>query len=894
MTKAAGAVSEVERLDHLLDPVRRVLAYALRDQEKHASDVRYLAANASRYVDPALKLDLPAAVRDMLAEIGARLTDYDGVDSGERAARLREMSQQVTRLDALLGLPFKWRPAPKAKAKAKPPKKRVQEARPPKERNDSGRGKKRDSDRSPRRSDSRPSKQGRGRGRGKNREDRRPKSRGRKDAAPVADKEPRNNQPRFWPYDPDHLGRPLADMGIAPELMDALAAVGIDTPADILFRPPLLDHVTLPVQGAGREIEPGRVAIGGRVTRRFTRLSPDGTRKTELELKGAGLLPVRWGGEAQPWLIERLAPGARAVLVGTYVTDEAGDSVLCDPELGADDGKHNVHLAKYGIEGIDDRDMRLLVQWLLPQAMRLRDPIGGDLLKARELPSLAEATVDVHSRGQSRPAARRRFAYEEALLVTLGRSLMAPPRGRGIGHTVSHGLSAKLTQLRDIDVSDDQQRALEDVKRGLRRNQPMVHLITGEAGSGKGLVALLSILAVAEKKVQVMCLSPDGPSAEARYLFMEPLLRECGLLARLVTDPTAGQRDALKRGELHVVFGTHALLDQELEFKKLGLVVSEEREALGATVARLPQDKVPDLLVMSPVPLPGLVVLSAYGDHDVSHVRPTDPPNILGKVFPASEREDAYARAAEIVREGRQVVVVFPVIDGVDALDAREATRVKAALEADVFSGARVALFHGAMGREERYRVIDDFARCRADVLIATAPIEDGPPIPALAAVVLEQADRTEAGRLYRLRSLLNHSRYSETECLFVIGSVPDEEGRRWVQRVAEAENGHEIFELELAERGIEAFVPPDSPDPPTLLWLDPARDRELLLAGHIDGRRLMVTDQNVRRGAGDLGRVLRERAVQLLGDELDLPEQQPSQGGGNSGRRRRRRRKRK
>ncbi len=930
----------LEQLDGFLDPLRRTLAFAMRAGQPVPP--RFLGANGQRWLRPALALDLPNAVRDMMVDMAGQLAGFDECDAETQVTRTAHLFQLLTRLDALLGLPIRRRrrlkaakplpkqielppPAPEPKPKAEPkaaaePKaskaakatsKASESAKagatpeasddeeelsvdfddllladdagasssPSKGRGRRGRG--RDRDRGGRDRD-----RGRGRGRG----------RGRRDD-PVEETPPPPPKPtpgNLFLYDPQHLGRALDDMGLPDALLAALKDAGLERPIDLLLTPPSGEELVRPVHGAGREIEPGRAAVGGRVRSRFTRLQPDGGRRTELVLKGAGPLRVRWSRAVPPWMLERLGVGERVVLVGTYAVD--GDTpVLLDPELGTDDGHHGVRLAEYGIAGVDDSDMRALVSWLLPEVDRLREPIPGDVLKRYGLPPLSEAIRAVHTQGEARPEARNRFGFEESMLVTLAHGI--GPRvnmPRGIGHTVSHSLAARLCQYRDITTNDAQQVAFESIKRDLRSGNPMVRLLAGDAGAGKGLVATLTALTVAEAKNQVLFLSPDETTSAYRHLFIEPLLRESGLVGRLFTgEVSAGQKDAIRRGEVHIIFGTHDLLDADIEYKKLGLVISEETQNLGATTRRLnDMTPRPDLLVVSPVPVPGMAMLAAYADHDISAVPVERRHAISGEVYAADDRGPAYAKALEAVKDGRQALVVFPMVDGRDALDAREAMRVKGALESEYFVGMRVSLFHGAMTREERYRVVDDFAHHRSDVLVATAPIELAPPMPAVSCIVFEQSDRLRARRLYRLRGLLQHSGVPEDcACFYVLGSVPDEKGEQWVRTVASAPAGKDAIMQELMEQGIESLLGEGANDAPSLTWLDPRSDRNVLLAGHREARFILKVDPLLRRGNhADIVKLLRDAGTELLGDEVEIPEQ--GQQPRKSGRRRRRRRK--
>lgn len=567
--------------------------------------------------------------------------------------------------------------------------------------------------------------------------------------------------------------------------------------------------------------------------------------------------------------------------------------VVTAPELATDDGKHAVRLATYGVEGVEDSVMRGLVRQMLPAVARVQDPVPAELLQARSLMPLAEALTKVHTHGKRAGGARSRLAYDEALLAQLG---LLWPRyqgtpERGLSHTVLHGQPARVLQYVDAQLTDEQQVAFEEVKRDLRAPTPMRRVLTGEVGAGKGLVALLSAVLVAENKHQVFILAPDQATAEQRFAFTEPLLRELGLVSRLYTEaPSKAQRDAIKRGEVHVLFGALELIEADIECRRLGLVIAGERDVFGrvpAMVEQLRQPR-PDLLIITSTPVAQQVLLAAYPTFDHTVLRHLPGQRVPAKVVQAEHRSTAYGAAAEAVERGEQVAVVFPMSRGADVLGVREALHVVSTLEASVFPGKRIKLFHGAMGREERYRVYSDFRAHRLDVLVATTHFEAGPAVPGVSTVIIEQADRMELSRLHRVREHISVS-WHEPRCWLITGETPDEAGLEQVRRFADSVDGFSVAAQEFDVRGLDDMVaaPPESM--PSFSWLDAASDLDALVSARHDARELLRRDPGLRRGPNlELARYLRARWDALLGTPCPV---QVNAAGGNRRRRRRRRR---
>lgn len=737
-----------------------------------------------------------------------------------------------------------------------------------------------------------PPKRGRGQKRGRKTRNKRSERESRKKVKKKREEPPKRVVPSVRYGDPTMAAAPVSSLELGPDEAAALQAAGISDVDGLLQRRPRGESVVQPVVGAGRLDAVGRVAVGGRVRARYSRISPDGTVVTTLVIKGAGLTTARVHGGAPGWMLEALPLGERCVLVGEAVqVDDAFE--LHDPELATDDGKHAARLPTYGIDAVPDSAARSLIRQVLPALPGIQEPLPSSLRQARSLVDLGTALADVHTQGSRAARGRARLGYDEALLTQLG--LLWPSqsagRVRGMSHSLLHALGARVLQHVQAELTDEQQVAFEEIKRDLRSSTPMRRVLTGEVGAGKGLVVLLSTALVAENKHQVMILAPDQATAEQRFLFTEPLLRELGLVSRLYTEPPSkAQRDAIKRGEVHVLFGTKELLEADIECRRLGLVIAGERDVFGRIKELVPTHKgaAPDLLVVTSTPVPVPVLLSAYPtfDHTVLKHLPGQP--VPCQVVQAEARSTAYGAAAEAVARGEQAVVVFPMSRGADVLDVREALNVVSTLETRVFPGKRVKLFHGAMSREERFRTYDDFSIRRIDVLVATTHFEAGPAIPGVSVVIIEQADRMPLSRMHRVRGHLSVSGH-DPRCWLITGETPDEDGLARVERFASSQDGFAVSAQELAHRGLEDMVVDATVRLPELEWVDPIQDIDVLLQARRDARKLLAADSGLRSPSNlELARYLRARWPALFGSECPVPVS--ASGGGRRRRRRRRR----
>lgn len=727
----------------------------------------------------------------------------------------------------------------------------------------------------------------RGRGRRNRRQDRR-EERQRK---------PRVQVKRIRYSHEDAAGRSLDALEIDPDTLENLKAAGISSIDTLLQRPPVGEEVVEPVRGAGRVEEAGRTAVGGRVRMRYDRLRPDGSRDTVVVLKGQGLTEVRWEGGSTPWAREYLKPGTRTVIVGT--AQEKGEGFeLVNPEIADDDGKHAVRLTSYGIPGVDDGAYRALLRQVLPKIEALTEPIPAPYgMPEEDAIELGKALVAVHAEGSKAEKARNRLAYDEALLANTG-LLWERYQGkaeRGLGHAALHGLGAQSMRTLEFDLTDEQQSAFEDIKRDLRSTRPMRRVLTGEVGAGKGMLAVLSAVLVAENKHQVLFLAPDQATAEQRFAFTEPLFRDMGIVARLCgPDMTPGQRDALKRGEVHVVFGSVDLLSAGLDFRRLGLVIAGERGQFGGTDALVSglRNPRPDLLVITSTPLPTSVLIAAYPSFDLNVLTDEECVPVQTTVLGAEARMTAYGAAAEAVARGEQAVVVFPMSRGADVLDIPEAKNIVATLESTIFPKKRVCLFHGAMSREERFQVYRDFRFRRVDVLVATTHFEAGPVVPSAGVVIVEQAERVPLARLHRIRGHLGHSFY-QPRCWLVTGEAPEEAAVDALGRFAGTNNGFEVANLELDLQGIGGLVDGEQAQIPEFQWLNLQDDLALIAKARRDAVALLQRDPSLRSAKNmEFNRYLQARWEGLFTTSCPL-QAAGGDGGGGGGRRRRRRRRR-
>ncbi len=714
---------------------------------------------------------------------------------------------------------------------------------------------------------------------------------------PAEDREPRRREPepppeiRSWALGhPEHTGAPLAALGVyTDDEIAALDEAGVEDIAGLLLRAPVATERAGDRLVSG--VSPtGPVIVRGTVRGRCTRFGA-GARRFELRLVSErGSVVCRWS--APPADVRDAAGGTELGVAGHWEPGEAAtpqegieeaggsrvwDGVVLEAELLGIDGRGGDWLPRYAIPGVDDARVRAGLRVALKRYVDgLADHLPPELVERHKLIALAPALKDVHFPANMSRKGRARLAFDELLQVQLGVAMMRQRQGRerGTANSALFGLVARSLAQAGWQLSDAQESALDDIRRDLRRSQPMARLLQADAGAGAHEVLAAAMLTVAEGKHQVLFLCPDAQSAEHQFLFAQELLRNGGVEPVLVSGPARGAAaDAIKKGESLVVFGTHGLATDPPPFRKLGLVILQEHGNFGGVdLSRLEEGGRPDVLVVTPTPVAAAVALSVYG-HLALTTLPAPVPAVTTSVWSAEQRTDAYAVAREALDRKNQVLLVFPLLRGMDLLSSSEARHMAESLRESAFPGARVGIFHGALSKEERFRAFDDFLHRRADVLLATTHVENGPVIPNAAVVIIEHAEEFDIVRLHQLRALVGQGA-TPGRCLLVMGQEPDIAARARIDAFCKETDGWQIAELYAGQSGSEEI--------PGFTWAEPAKDRELLIRTRQDAVRLLAVDPGLKRR---VHRALLAQVRTRLGEDvsLDMEVERPVPAAGPS-----------
>jgi ATP-dependent DNA helicase RecG len=507
---------------------------------------------------------------------------------------------------------------------------------------------------------------------------------------------------------------------------------------------------------------------------------------------------------------------------------------------------------------------RLVFQALEVMPDEVFDPIPAAVLARLQLPSRAAALREAHFPGAAaadavsvevlnafRSPAQVRLIFEEFFLFQLGvalrRQAIAAER-KPFVPVVTDRIRDAARQVLPFSLTAGQKTALREIVRDMELPQPMNRLLQGDVGAGKTIVALLAALVAMENGLQVAFMAPTEILAEQHLLTIARVLAPTRFRVGILSGrtPAAERRRVLAdlaAGHIHLIVGTHALIQDDVEFSKLGLVIIDEQHRFGVVQrSQLRRKGMPDVLVMTATPIPRTLALTTYADLDVSLMRdrPAGRKPVLTTVRPESRREEVWAFVREQVAAGRQAYVIYPIIEDSDKIDVRAATAMAEQLSQEVFPDLRVALLHGRLKRDAKEQVMASFAANETQVLVSTTVIEVGIDVPNATVMVVEHAERFGLSQLHQLRGRVGRGA-EQSHCILLYQSPLSDDARERLKAIAESNDGFALAERDLQLRGPGDFAGTRQSGLPTLRIGDLVRDHALMEQAREEARRWLT-----------------------------------------------------
>jgi ATP-dependent DNA helicase RecG len=430
-------------------------------------------------------------------------------------------------------------------------------------------------------------------------------------------------------------------------------------------------------------------------------------------------------------------------------------------------------------------------------------------------------------------------------------------------------LVQSLLDLLGFQLTRAQERVWDEIKGDLRSPHPMNRLIQGDVGSGKTVVALLASLCVVECGYQSAIMAPTEVLAEQHYLNLRRWIERLGVKITLLTSSIKGSEkedlyDRIRKGDIQLVIGTHAVIQEAVEFQRLGLAIIDEQHKFGVVQRGLLKKKGenPDVLVMTATPIPRTLAMTIYGDLDVSIIDEMPPGRVPveTRVFRESARERVYRIVEGEVRKGRQAFIVYPLVEESEKLDLRDATRMAEHLQKDIFQEFRIGLLHGRMKSDEKEAIMMQFKEGELQILVATTVIEVGIDIPNASVMVVEHAERFGLSQLHQLRGRIGRGRYP-SKCILLAQYRSSEDAKVRLRAMEKTSDGFQIAEEDLTLRGPGEFFGIRQSGFPDFRVAQLVRDTPILIEARKEAFKLIQQDPElVRPSHAALKHILRKR----------------------------------
>jgi ATP-dependent DNA helicase RecG len=629
------------------------------------------------------------------------------------------------------------------------------------------------------------------------------------------------------------LGEPVETLpSVGPKIAERLGKLGLHTIRDLVEHLPRA-YLDWSEAGSFADLSAGEEATV-RCTLQRIRVRP--TRRRNLKIVEGVVVDAAGVRETAIWFnqqhLAKLAPGTELLLHGTR--ELGGGFRVARHEVGAA-GLHTVGLVpEYpASEEVPSYRLRALVEDALPRTRFLLDPVPAGVRVGEAMPLRADAVRAAHrprTRAEAE-AARERLAFEELLVLQLGfqrrrraveEGVAAPPLGD------EGDLVRRYRSALPFTLTDDQEDAISEIARDLRRGTPMQRLLQGDVGSGKTVVALYGLLRAVEKGFQAALMAPTETLAEQHFLTIEPICAVLGVQTALLTGSVKHELE-----DAQVVVGTHALIQEGVRFRDLAVAVVDEQHRFGVEQRRaLTEREAAHVLHMTATPIPRTLAQTVYGDLDVTEIArpPANRKPVLTRWVSHERSAEAYRRLRRHLKEGRQAYVVCPLVSESEAIEARAAEQEAERLRVAELRGFRVGCLHGRLRPADRREVMNAFKRRELDVLVATTVIEVGVDVPNATIMIVQEADRFGLAQLHQLRGRVGRGA-AQSYCLLVSGPKEEltEEAQSRLQALVETNDGFALAEVDLELRGEGQLLGTRQSGLPDLRFARLTRDRDLL-----------------------------------------------------------------
>ncbi|MFH1406765.1 MAG: ATP-dependent DNA helicase RecG [Candidatus Omnitrophota bacterium] len=450
--------------------------------------------------------------------------------------------------------------------------------------------------------------------------------------------------------------------------------------------------------------------------------------------------------------------------------------------------------------------------------------------------------------------ARRRLVFEEFFMLQLALAVSRVKKTTpGISHKAKDRDLEDFKKILPFELTRDQLRVIKEIQADMARPSPMNRLLQGEVGSGKTIVSAYAFWLAIKNGYQGALMAPTEILAQQHYITFSELFLPQGINVVLLINGLSPQEKAnavigIQQGEADIVIGTHALIQEKVNFKALGLVVVDEQHKFGVMQRTLLKNKGlnPDLLIMSATPIPRTLALTLYGDLDISTIKELPPERLPVATYwiPENRREGVYRFLKEQIREGRQAYVVFPLIEKTNRVDTLACTAMYEESKKGIFADLKIGILHGKLEPKEKESVMKRFKKREIDILFATTILEVGIDVPNAAVMVVENAQRFGLSQLHQLRGRIG--RGPERSYCFLVADATTQEGQARLSAMVQTKDGFALAERDLSIRGPGEFFGTRQSGFPQLKIGDLLKDLSVLEVAKREAARIIGKDAHL------------------------------------------------
>ncbi len=672
--------------------------------------------------------------------------------------------------------------------------------------------------------------------------------------------------------------------GVGPRRAQQLEKLGIRTVEDLLYHLPFRYQDRRVVKKVAHLAVGEEAATVGEVVRLKERFMH---RSRRWVLEGVvrdetGFLFLLWYHQVH-YFKQRFRPGQRVLLYGRVEMGMRGGKWMIHPDIELlGEGRQAARiLPVYNkTAGLTSKTLRQMIHravlayapqvpTTLPQEIRMRQGLM-DLGRALRFLHLPPVDADIGELNLATSRAHRSVVFDELFYLQLGMALRKGATAKEEGNVLKPGpLTQKLQAVLPFTLTAAQERVLAEIFTDMATPHPMNRLIQGDVGSGKTVLALFAALAANDSGYQAALMAPTELLAEQHFGTLSTLAEKVGVSVALLTGEVRGKRrqelyNKIREGTLPLVVGTHALIQEGVEFGRLGLAIVDEQHRFGvlqrAALKRLGGN--PDVLLMTATPIPRTLALTLYGDLDVSILDELPPGRkpVTTRIFHEGEREEVYCAVRAELEQGHQAYVIYPLVEESERSDLKAATTMARELSRTFFAGYRVGLVHGRMRGEEKERVLRHFKAGAYQLLVSTTVIEVGIDVPNATVMVVEHAERFGLAQLHQLRGRVGRGE-APSFCYLLAQYAPADDAHRRLQVLVETNDGFRIAEADLALRGPGEFLGTRQSGLPDFRVANIVRDSRLLEAAREEALHWLEKDPTLTLPTSRaLRQVLRDR----------------------------------